>query len=147
MVRPTMRANLTFAKLASQRKPCCRRGGMCVQGTREATHPSRAVGMLSVRQRTCICLCASDAFVLQDPDYDPAVLGLALCGCVGSYLLARAHSTGGQDIRQRNVSLLFKKLEHVVCTLHAEFLVQRSAAHFRCIPLHLNDIGSDSLGF
>jgi hypothetical protein len=39
-----------------------------------------------------ICLCASDAFVLQDPDYDPAVLGLTLDRRVGSYLVvAGAH--------------------------------------------------------
>jgi hypothetical protein len=62
---------------------------------------------------------SGDALVLQNPDYDPAILSLALSGCVVRDLRAGAHCTRSEDIRQRNVSILFQKFKHVVGALHA----------------------------
>jgi hypothetical protein len=50
---------------------------------------------------------AGDTLVLQDPDYNPAVLGLAFCGRVGCHLFAGAHCAGSEHIGQWNLALLF----------------------------------------
>jgi len=89
---------------------------------------------------------SGDAFVLENPDYNPAILRLTLRRCVGSNLRAGAHRPRSEDVGEWNASLLFQKLEHVVGPLCAEFLVQGGAAHLRCISLNLNDVCGNALG-
>jgi hypothetical protein len=84
--------------------------------------------------RPRLSLRASDSLILQNPDDDPTVLSLSLCGRVGSHLLAGVHRSGRQHIRNRNVALLFQEFQNVVSALRAEFLVESALPTFDAYP-------------
>jgi len=61
-----------------------------------------------------VSLGAGDTLVLQDPDYDTPVFSLSLrCG-IRSHLLTGAHCAWGQNVCQRNLTLLLQDIRHVL---------------------------------
>jgi hypothetical protein len=59
-------------------------------------------------------LCSCDALVLEYPHHDPSILSLALGRLVITYLPALAHSSWRQNVSERDVTLLLKKLCNAV---------------------------------
>jgi|SRR5271166_3781646 len=83
---------------------------------------------------------ASNAFVLQDSDDDAPVVSLTFgCG-IGCYLPARTHGARSKDVRQRNMTLLFKEIGYFVSSFGAEFLIQGCRSHCGGIAFHLNHV-------
>ena len=74
-------------------------------------------------------LCSRDAFILQHPDHDAPVLGLALGRLIAFYLPAFAHCARRQHVSQWNMTLLLQKLSHFVGPVFAQLLIQRRIAH------------------
>src|SRR5271155_3640153 len=62
-------------------------------------------------------LVAGDTLILQNPHYYPAVVGLSFRGRVRGHLPAGAHGAGRQDVRQRDLAMLFEEIRHVLGAL------------------------------
>ena len=71
-----------------------------------------------------ITLASCDTLVLENPDYDTAVLSLPLGRSVGGYLSTGAHGPRSQHVGQGNATLLLEKIHDIERPLLAQLLIQ-----------------------
>src|SRR5271157_1600610 len=110
----------------------------------------RIASMISqaARAELLLGIDARDALVLEYPDHDATVLGLALGGLVFAVdLAALAHRARSQHVGQRNMALLQNDVGNVISTLIAELLVYGSTAGGGSVPFDLDHVAVDGLCF